>query len=70
MSVYDSAKEEQPEWCVVLHARSRWFVCAERYQPRSAVYEIDQTHVATIHIRAEEVRESEISHRRYTVEPQ
>ena len=47
--------EEQPEWCVVLHDRSRWFVCAKRYQPRSAVYEIDQTQVATIHIRAEEI---------------
>ncbi len=46
MSVYDSAKEEQPEWCVVLHDRSRWSVCTERYQPRSAVYEIDQTQVA------------------------
>ncbi len=60
MSVCDSAKEEQPEWCVVLHDRSRWSVCAERYRPRSAVYEIDQMQVATIHIRAEEVLESEI----------
>ncbi len=36
--------------CGVLHDRSRWSVYAERYQPQSAVYEIDQTQEATIHI--------------------
>ena len=70
MSVCDSAKEELPEWCVVLHDRSRWSVCAEQYRTRSAVYEIDQTQVATIHIHSEEVREIKMRHRRYTVEPQ
>ena len=27
------------------HVRSRWFVGAERYRPRSAVYDINQTQV-------------------------
>jgi hypothetical protein len=31
------------------HVRSRWFVGAERYQPRSAVYDINQTQVGQEH---------------------
>ena len=33
----------------LLHVRSRWFVGAEWYQPRIAVYDIDQTQVGQEH---------------------